>query len=161
MIAFDFLEDGFFAAIAAIGFASISNPPKRVYPCCALTAAVGHACRFILMNNDILNIHIIPASTLAAFAIGVLSVLLAPKIKCPAESCFAPALLPMIPGMYAYRCVKALFLCLFQQDELAFTHYFYLLASNGLTCTFIILGMVIGATTPMFLWKKISFQATR
>lgn len=158
---FSLLQDGFFAAIAAIGFASISNPPRRVYGCCALTAAVGHACRYLLMNNGLHDLHIIPASFIAAFMIGTLAVILAPKVKCPAESCFAPALLPMIPGMYAYRCVKALLLCLFQSDESTYEHYFYLLSYNGLTCVFIILGMVIGATVPMFLWKKISFQATR
>ncbi|MBQ8520522.1 MAG: threonine/serine exporter family protein [Bacteroides sp.] len=158
---FEILQDAFFSAIAAIGFASISNPPRAVYGCCALTAAVGHSCRYVLMNNGWYALHIIPASTLAAFVIGTLAVFLAPRIKCPAESCFSPALLPMIPGMYAYRTIKALLICLFQQEETRFTHYFYLLASNGLTCTFIILGMVIGATIPVFLFKKVSFRATR
>lgn len=157
----EFLQDAFFSAIAAIGFASISNPPRAVYGCCAITAAVGHSCRYLLMNNGWYAMHILPASTLAAFLIGTLAVFLAPRIKCPAESCFAPALLPMIPGMYAYRTIKALLLCLFQQDEAWFNHYFYLLASNGLTCAFIILGMVVGATVPVFLFKKVSFQATR
>ena len=27
----EFLQDAFFAAIAAIGFAAISNPPRRAY----------------------------------------------------------------------------------------------------------------------------------
>lgn len=157
----DFFQDAFFSAIAAIGFASISNPPDGVYGICALTAAVGHSFRYFLMSNDWCMLHILPASTLAAFLIGTLAVFLAPRAKSPAEACFAPALLPMIPGMYAYRTIKALLLCLFQQEEMDFNHYFYLFVSNGLTCTFIILGMVIGATLPVFLFKKISFQATR
>ena len=32
--------------MAAVGFASISNPPRRAYPCCAILAAVGHALRY-------------------------------------------------------------------------------------------------------------------
>ena len=32
---FNILQDGFFAAIAAIGFASISNPPRQAYKYCA------------------------------------------------------------------------------------------------------------------------------
>lgn len=44
----DLVQDGLFAAIAAIGFASISNPPRKTYPCCALLAAVGHAMRFFV-----------------------------------------------------------------------------------------------------------------
>ena len=155
------LQDAFFAALAAIGFASISNPPQRAYKYCALIAAIGHSLRYILMNNGVINLHIILASTLAAFSIGLFAVFLAPKAKCPAETCFFPALLPMIPGMYAYRTVAAMVLCLYHQEESEFTHYFYLLSYNGLTCMFIVLGMVIGATVPIFLFKNTSFQATR
>lgn len=155
------IEDGLFAAIAAIGFSSISNTPRRAYPTCALIAAAGHAIRYVLIQSEFGNMHIILASTLASFAIGVLAVLFASRIKCPAEVCFFPALLPMIPGMYAYRTIEALLSCLYHTQEDLFGHYFYLLAYNGLTCSFIILGMVIGATAPVFLFKKLSFTATR
>ena len=155
------LQDGFFAAIAAIGFASISNPPRRAYAYCALIAAIGHSIRYILTHNNVYQVHIIVASTIAAFFIGLTAVYLAPKAKCPAETCFFPALLPMIPGMYAYRTIGALLLCLYHQEEEIFTHYLYLLTYNGFTCVFIILGMVIGATVPIFMFKNISFQATR
>ena len=66
----------------------------------------------------------------------------------------------MIPGMYAYRCFKALLLCLFQQEDM-YGHYLYLLVNNGLNAAFIVLALVVGATLPIFLFKKISFQATR
>ena len=154
-------DDGIFAAIAAIGFSSISNTPRRAYLTCALIAAVGHAIRYVLTLPDLGGLHIIPASTVASFAIGMFSVLFASRIKCPAEVCFFPALLPMIPGMYAYRTVEALLLCLYHTEEEVFSHYFYLFAFNGLTCAFIILGMVVGATIPVFLFKKLSFTATR
>lgn len=160
-IIIDITEDGLFAAIAAIGFSSISNTPHRAYPTCALIAATGHSVRYILTLPELGGMHIIPAGTAASFAIGVLAVLLASRIKCPAEVCFFPALLPMIPGMYAYRTIEALLCCLYHTQQEEFGHYFYLLAYNGLTCTFIILGMVIGATVPVFLFKKLSFTATR
>ena len=156
---FNILQDGFFAAIAAIGFASISHPPRNAYAICALIAAIGHAMRFVL--TTLAGSHIIFASTVAAFVIGTLAVFAAPRIKCPAETCLFPALLPMIPGMYAYRTVEGLLLCLYHQEEAAFIHHLYMLAYNGFTCMFIVLGMVIGATSPIFLFKKISFQATR
>ena len=154
-------EDGLFAAIAAIGFSSISNSPRRAYMTCGLIAAIGHSIRYVLTLPDWPAMHIIPASALASFTIGLLAVLLAPRIKCPAEVCFFPALLPMIPGMYAYRTIEALLSCLYHTQEEVFSHYFYLFAFNGLTCAFIILGMVIGATIPVFLLKKLSFSATR
>ena len=160
-IIINFFEDGLFAAIAAIGFSSISNTPHRAYLTCAIIAAVGHSLRYVLTLPEFGYVHIIPASTIASFAIGLLAVLLSNRIKCPAEVCFFPALLPMIPGMYAYRTIEALLSCLYNTQEEVFGHYFYLLTYNGLTCAFIILGMVIGATVPVFLFKKISFTATR
>ncbi len=157
----DILSDALFAAIAAIGFAAISRPPRRAYLYCAIVAAIGHSARYILMNPEICGMNIIGASSIAAFAVGIFAVLLSPVSKMPAETCFFPALLPMIPGMYAYRSFGALALCLLHPDEGSFGHYFYLFASNAFTCCFVILGMVIGATLPIFLLKKISFQATR
>jgi len=71
-----------------------------------MIAAVGHAIRYILTLPYFGGMHIVAASALASFAIGLLAVLFASRIKCPAEVCFFPALLPMIPGMYAYRTVK-------------------------------------------------------
>ena len=63
-------EDGFFAAIAAIGFSSISNTPRRAYLTCALIAAVGHAIRYVLTLPELGGAHIIIAGTVASFAIG-------------------------------------------------------------------------------------------
>ena len=37
------LQDGLFAAIAAIGFSAISRPPKQAFLWCALIAATGHS----------------------------------------------------------------------------------------------------------------------
>ena len=154
-----FLQDALFAAIAAIGFASISNPPKRAYLYCAIIAAIGHSSRFLLMSPQLLDLHIVLSSTIAAFIVGILAVLFSPIAKTPAETCLFPSLLPMIPGMYAG--FRSLAMCLYNNGEDRFSHYFYLFANNGLTCLFILLGMVIGATIPIFMFKKISFQATR
>ena len=46
MIVTDILLDGLFAAVAAIGFGAISDPPMRAFPRIALLAAIGHALRF-------------------------------------------------------------------------------------------------------------------
>ena len=50
------LLDGIFAAIAAIGFAVISNPPRKAILISALLAAVGHALRFYLLNHTALGL---------------------------------------------------------------------------------------------------------
>ena len=50
MIVTDILLDGLFAAVAAIGFGAISDPPMRAFPRIALLAAIGHALRFTLIH---------------------------------------------------------------------------------------------------------------
>lgn len=156
-----FFQDALFAAIAAIGFAAISRPPRRAYLWCALIAAVGHSTRFLLMQALSPGMHIVIATTLASFVIGILAVLISPKAHVPAETCLFPSLLPMIPGMYAYRTFGGLAMCLFGSTEQSFSHSFLLFANNGLTCFFILLGMAVGATVPIFLFPDISFRATR
>ena len=69
MIVTDILLDGLFAAVAAIGFGAISDPPMRAFPRIALLAAIGHALRFTLIHCAALDIA--TASLFAAFAIGM------------------------------------------------------------------------------------------
>lgn len=158
-IVLELLQDAVFAALAAIGFAAISNPPRRAYLYCAIIAACGHSLRFSLMHW--VGLHIVVASFFAALLIGIMAVLLSPRAHIPSETCLYPSLLPMIPGIYAYKTFAALVMCVYYGGEKDFQHYFYLFANNGLTTFFILLAMVIGATIPMFAMQKISFQATR
>lgn len=63
--------DAIGAAIAAIGFSVISNPPRRVIPCTAILAAIGHSIRFVLLQYA--GLDLASASFIAAFSIGLLS----------------------------------------------------------------------------------------
>ena len=47
-IIIELIKDISFSAIAAIGFAAISNPPRKAYAWCACIAAAGHSFRFLL-----------------------------------------------------------------------------------------------------------------
>ncbi|MDE6176599.1 MAG: threonine/serine exporter family protein [Paramuribaculum sp.] len=155
------IEDAFFAAIAAIGFSSISRLPRRAYLLCAFIAALGHSTRYILMNLPSSGIHIFWASLIAAFVIGMLAVFLSPMVRTPAEACFFPALLPMIPGIYAYKAFGGLAACMLDGSYESFRFYFYQFAQNALVCVAVLGAMVVGATLPVFVFKKVSFRATR
>ncbi|MCI9286071.1 MAG: threonine/serine exporter [Muribaculaceae bacterium] len=155
------LQDALFSAIAAIGFAAISRPPSTAYPLCALIAAAGHSLRFILMSDAVAGMHIIPATLAASLLIGTLAVLVTPMFRIPAETCLFPSLLPMIPGIYAYKAFAGLALCLFSGNQETFSHSFFLFGYNAMTCSCILLCMVTGAVIPLFVLKKIAFQATR
>lgn len=101
------------------------------------------------------------ACFVASFLIGTLAVFISRYARMPAETCFFPSLLPMVPGVYAYRSFGGLAMCLMHPEEESFNHYFYLFAQNGLVCGAVLLGIVVGATLPVFIFRKISFRATR
>ena len=69
----EILLDGLFAALAATGFAIISNPPRRAIMISAFLAAVGHGQRYFLIHCDLFGMRITIASFFAAFIIGNIS----------------------------------------------------------------------------------------
>ena len=153
------LQDCIFASIAAIGFGSISNLPVKAFSGCAILAAAGHATRSLLMGE--LGISIIWASFIGGLVIGLLAIPASARWKSPAESMSFPAVLPMIPGMYAYRTIQAFLACVEHIHEADFMHQLYLLNYNGFVCSLIVLLMFVGVTVPIFCFKNISFSATR
>ena len=93
-------EKGFFAAIAALGFAAVGNPSKAAFRYVPIVAFFGNAVRFTLMHYAGLNIAI--ATFFAAVLAGFIAVGFAYHARYPIEVFAFPALLPMIPGQFAY-----------------------------------------------------------
>lgn len=106
-------------------------------------------------------LHILPATALAALIIGSLAVFVSPWAKTPAEAYLFPALLPMIPGIYAYKSFGGAVMCIMGTSQESFNYYFYQFAQNGFITLSIILAMVICATIPIFIFKNRAFTATR
>ncbi len=157
----EFIKDAILAAMAAIGFGAISRIPRRAYLWCALIAAISHSCRFLLMDKDLGDLHILAATAIASFLTGILAVFVSPLAKTPAEAYFFPSLLPMIPGIYAYKSFGGIVMCILGESQQHFQYYFYQFARNGLICFAIILAMVTCATIPIFTIKTTAFSATR
>lgn len=158
-IAVKLLLDMIFSGIAAVGFAAISNTPRRVLKFCAMIAALGHVSRYCMIN--FLGCHLVVASLVGALVVGILAIIIAPRLKCPPETFSFPSLLPMIPGIYAYRTIQALAMSLTTTDESEFEHWFYLFESNGLITFFVVLAMVVGQMLPILIFPKISFTSTK
>ena len=160
MIVLDILLDGLFAAVAAIGFSTLSDPPRRAFPRIALLAAIGHALRFCLMQYA--GTDIATASFAAALAIGFGSLWLGRSIRCPMTVLYIPALLPMIPGIYAYKSVFSLILFLQALDdptlEVQYMQQFFLNATVSLS---VIALLAAGATLPIFVFNRRAFSLTR
>jgi uncharacterized membrane protein YjjB (DUF3815 family) len=160
MIVADIITDGLFAAVAGVGFGAISHPPRRAFLYIALLAATGHALRFCLM--DYLGIDIATASFFAALTIGMGSLWFGKLIYCPMTVLYIPALLPMIPGMYAYRSLFAL--VMFMQhlkDPELLGKYMQDIFSNSTVTVSVVFLLSAGATLPIFIFQKRAYSLTR
>lgn len=153
------LLDALFAAIAATGFAVISNPPRRAVLVSALLSAIGHSFRYYLLHET--SLDIVPATFLAAFLIGSMSFIFAKVIQCPNEVFTFPSLLPMIPGMYAYKMFLSLTRFVSSRNTTDPQLLIEQIFSNGLTAVFIMMALVVGVSLPVMLYHKESFTVTR
>ena len=132
MIALDILTDGFFAAVAGIGFGAISDPPLRAF------------------------------KMIARLVIGFGSLWLGKKVYCPMTVLYIPALLPMIPGKFAYNMVFSLIMCLQNvNDPDKLDKFMSMFFSNTLIASTVIFMLAVGATFPMFLFPHRAFSLTR
>ena len=160
MIAIDIFLDALFAAIAGCGFGMISNPPVKALPRIAILAAIGHGLRFCLMNY--LDVDIATSSFFAALTIGFCSMPLARNIHVPLTVLYIPALLPMVPGIYAYKTVFSLIMFLHSLNNpdqgMNYMELFFL---NGSVAFSVIALMTAGATLPNLIFKRLAFAMTR
>jgi uncharacterized membrane protein YjjB (DUF3815 family) len=160
MIVTDILADSVLAAIAGIGFGAISYPPARAFKYIAVLAAVGHAFRFFLMNYC--DVDIATASFFASLTIGLFSLWFGKVSRCPMTVLYIPALLPMIPGMYAYKSVFAL--VMFMQnlgDTTLAEQYQRELLSNLIVTVSTVFLLAVGATLLIFILPKWVYSLTR
>ena len=153
------IQDGVFAAIASMGFAVISNPPKKAVSVSIVLACIGHGFRFYLLHYTSLDLA--TATLFAAFTIGMLSIFFAKIIHCPAEVFSFPSLLPMIPGMFAYKMILSLIKFLHTNDTILQQSLIVEIFKNGLTVVFVMFALVIGVSVPLFVFHKQSFMMTR
>ena len=151
--------DGILAAIAALGFAAVSNPPKQSFLYVPILSAIGHMFRFVLITH--FDVELSVATFFAAILIGFLGIPCAYRARIPSEVFSFPALLPMIPGMYAYRSLIGVFNFMQTKDEAVREDLIPLIFSNAITAIMIMFALGIGVAIPIFLFYKKSFRMTR
>ena len=126
----------------------------------ALLAAMGHALRFCLMHY--FSVDIATASLFASISIGFGSLWLGRGIRCPMTALYIPDLLPMVPGIYAYKTVFSLIMFLQSLNDpgegLQYMQQFFLNATVSLS---VIALLAAGATLPIFVFNHQAFSLTR
>ena len=153
------LSKAIFAAITALGFGLISNPPKRAIAAILLTGFLGYLTRAIMLDIGSLNIFF--SCFTSTFVMGCCGLVFGRLTRTPATVIYIPALLPMIPGMFAY---KAIFAVLNYMNHIEFTEktlYLEQFVVNIAYVVGILFSLAIGSIMPMFLFTRTANSLTR
>ncbi len=142
------INDMFFAAIPAVGFALVFNVPVPALKYCALGGAIGHGSRYLMMQ---FGIPIEWATFFAATTVGMIGVHWSHKFLAHPKVFTVAALIPMVPGVFAYRAMIAMV----EINHLGFTpELLETLLENFLKAMFIIAGLAVGLAVPGLLFYR-------
>ncbi|APW47874.1 hypothetical protein RA876_17660 [Rhodoferax antarcticus] len=146
-----FLENGIWLGLAAMGFAVLFNVPRRALGIIFLIAALGGLAKLAMVQQGIVGAL---AAFVGASLIGLLSVLAAHKRKAPPMIFAIPAVIPMIPGFFAYQAMVGMMELMIQKDPLLYSKIFFETVNNGLSALFVMLALSTGVAIPMLLSRK-------
>lgn len=94
------LNDMFFAAIPAVGFALVFNVPQRALIYCAVGGAIGHGSRYLMMQ---FGVPIEWATFFAATLVGMIGVHWSHRFLAHPKVFTVAALIPMVPGVFCLQ----------------------------------------------------------
>ncbi|MDV7137871.1 threonine/serine exporter family protein [Maribacter sp. TH_r10] len=145
-------ELSIWSGIAAVGFGILFNIPRKTILVVFFLGLAAGLVKFFLID---LNINIVLSTLVAASFVGILSSPLAHKVHHPPVVFSIPAVIPMIPGYYAYETVLSIMSFTFMEKdpqkrmELMASIFF-----NGFTTIFILIAITIGVSLPLLLSRK-------
>ena len=153
------LEKGIWFGFAALGFAVLFNVPKRALLIVWLIGAAGGLTKLLLMQY---TIGIVIATFAGASLVGILCVSAAHNKHAPPLVFSIPAVIPMIPGAFAYKMMLGLMKL--SETAISNTTYYQILAettSNGLKTVFILMALAAGVAIPMLISRKETVKKIR
>lgn len=142
------LQDMCLSAIPAVGFALLFNVPVYVLHCCAILGALGHSVRMVLVMA---SMPLVFATFLGALVIGFCGIGLGKYYHIPPKVLTVAAVIPMVPGIYAYRAMIALL----DIQQLGFSdELFRVLVENFIQTGFLLSALVFGLALPGLLFYR-------
>ena len=153
------LSKALFASVTALGFGLISNPPRRALAAVVLTAFIGYFTRATML--DFGHLHIFISCFVSALVMGSCGLIFGRLTRTPATVIYIPALLPMIPGMYAYKAIFAMLKYMNHIEMVDNAIYIDQFVVNFTYVLGILLTLAIGSIMPMFVFTKTANSLTR
>ncbi len=153
-----FVESGLSFAVAALGFAVLFNAPRR-----SLLPTVFIALCSGVIKQGLLHLGFnAPLTALMSAAIvGIFSIQAAHSFHAPNVIFSIPAIIPLVPGVYAYRMMIGLIQLVGDLDSEAYLRVLASTVKNGLSAAFITLALAVGVAAPMLVTRKNSGKFIR
>ena len=142
---------------AALGFAVLFNVPQRTLLIIWLLGATGGLVKLAMLA---LGLGPVMASMLGASTIGALSIPAAHNKHAPPMVFSIAAVIPMVPGVFAYRTMIGL-LQLTGEVDSAYQQALSETINNGAKAVFILMALAVGVALPNIVMRKESAKEMR
>ena len=151
------LSKAFWCGWGALGFGILFNVPPRTLFALWIGGAIGGFLKFTLLQ---LTVGVVFASFVGATAVGMLSIPIAHFRHVPPMIFAIPAVIPMIPGVFAYRTMLGL-IKLTGAIGPDYTNILSDTVNSGVKTLFIIMSLALGVSVPMHVMRQESAKNIR
>jgi len=152
----DIFLNACWCGVGAFGFAVLFNIPTRALFSIWLCGFGVGFIKFLMIDPQI-GSGLITASLLAASAVGFVSIPLAHWRHTPPVTISIPSVIPLVPGLLAYRTMLGLMKFINDTDVEVLTQ----MVHNASMTLFITLSLSLGVTLPMLLFRIQSVKNVR
>lgn len=151
------LSKAFWSGWGALGFGILFNvPPRTLFSIWVLGALAGFL-KFTLLQ---FSVGVVLASFAGALAVGISSIPIAHFRHAPPMIFAIPSIIPLIPGVFAYRTILGL-MKLTGNIGADYSQIISETVNNGSKTIFIIMSLAMGVAVPMHLMRKESVKNIR
>lgn len=158
MILLEIVTKSIWAGIAAIGFAILFNVPRRTLFSIWALGFLGGLIKFSTMQFDV---GIVFASFFGATVIGIASIQTAHIHKSPPLIFSIPAVIPMVPGSFAYKMMLGLIALTNSVDTDTYIQTLIETVNNGSKMMFVLISLGTGVAIPMLMTRKESIKKSK
>lgn len=142
---------GFWCSLAAYGFGIFFNSPKRGLWTIMFLGFAGGVVKFGMMLPDIGG-RVVFSTFMAATVIGFAGIFLGNWKKLIPMTVTIPSVIPLVPGVFAYKAMLGLMELAAKPDE-NYGEIVNQTIYNGTMTLFMLLAITLGVTVPMMIFK--------
>ncbi|MEO6546991.1 MAG: threonine/serine exporter family protein [Ferruginibacter sp.] len=147
----------FWCGFGAVGFGILFNVPPRTLFAIWFGGFIGGFLKFTILQ---MAFGVVLASFAGALVVGISSIPIAHVRHAPPMIFAIPAVIPLIPGVFAYRTM----LGMIKLAGVIGPEYNIILSetvNNGVKTVFVIMSLALGVAVPMHLMRKESVKNIR